>query len=524
MIDVRDNWRILLLVVLCVLSAVALFAPFLDDGGSFGEGNEEFVSDPTNLQYGLELSGGARVRGQLDGLLVEDLSIGPNDQRDVLRTVASELGIEQFDVQVRLQDQQSGSVEVFADNVTRDQMAAALQAAGFDVSASDVTRGVTEQTIENAVDTLSSRIDETGFQGGQVTTVSSLGGETFIVAEAPGVNRTELQELIGEPGRVQLKIGYPGENGTYVTNPLLDAQDLQDIQNASPPTQNIPNDHVPVRLTDEAGERFQNELNTHGFTDPNRAGCTWPQNMESGGPCLLTVVDGEIIHGSGIAPNLAETIRTQQFAANPSFVMQTGTFEEAQNLEINLRSGSLPTELTIETSSFISPSHAQSFKALAVLTALGAWIGVSLVVYFWYRDIRVAIPMLLTAAAEVFLLLGFAATIGLAIDLSHIAGFIAVIGTGLDDLIIMADEILQRRQRVETGKIFQNRFRKAFWVIGMAAATTIIAMSPLAVLSLGELQGFAIVTIAGVLIGVGITRPAYGDILRHLMLDDVKRK
>jgi preprotein translocase subunit SecD len=45
-------------------------------------------------------------------------------------------------------------------------------------------------------------------------------------------------------------------------------------------------------------------------------------------------------------------------------------------------------------------------------------------------------------------------------------------------------------------------------------------MSPLAVLSLGDLQGFAIVTIVGVLIGVLITRPAYGDILRNLLLTD----
>jgi preprotein translocase subunit SecD len=127
--------------------------------------------------------------------------------------------------------------------------------------------------------------------------------------------------------------------------------------------------------------------------------------------------------------------------------------------------------------------------------------------------------MLGTAAAEVFILLGFAAAVGLALDLSHIAGFIAVIGTGVDDLVIIADEILQRGE-IKTGRVFQNRFRKAFWVIGAAAATTIIAMSPLAVLSLGDLQGFAIVTIVGVLIGVLITRPAYGNILRNLLLEE----
>jgi preprotein translocase subunit SecD len=65
--------------------------------------------------------------------------------------------------------------------------------------------------------------------------------------------------------------------------------------------------------------------------------------------------------------------------------------------------------------------------------------------------------------------------------------------------------------------VFNSRFRRAFWVIGAAAATTIVAMSPLMVLSLGDLSGFAIFTILGVLIGVFVTRPAYGDILRRLL-------
>ena len=105
------------------------------------------------------------------------------------------------------------------------------------------------------------------------------------------------------------------------------------------------------------------------------------------------------------------------------------------------------------------------------------------------------------------------------LDLAHIAGFIAVLGTGVDDLIIIADEILQRGE-IRTGRVFESRFRKAFWIIGAAAATTIVAMTPLVYMSLGDLTGFALVTIIGVIIGVTITRPAYGDILRILILED----
>ncbi len=38
--------------------------------------------------------------------------------------------------------------------------------------------------------------------------------------------------------------------------------------------------------------------------------------------------------------------------------------------------------------------------------------------------------MFLTAMAEVVILLGFAAAIRMPLDLSHVAGFIAVVGTG----------------------------------------------------------------------------------------------
>jgi preprotein translocase subunit SecD len=45
-------------------------------------------------------------------------------------------------------------------------------------------------------------------------------------------------------------------------------------------------------------------------------------------------------------------------------------------------------------------------------------------------------------------------------------------------------------------------------------------MLPMVAFPLADLSGFAIITIVGVLIGVLVTRPAYGDILRRLVLDE----
>lgn len=506
---------------------------FIDAEAGLGEDiTDDAFRDPTNLRYGLQLSGGSRIRGELVGLTAENVGLEGQDIGPIESTIAEELGIASIDVTSR---QQLDTIEVFSADVTQQEFADALAAAGLSVETDDISRGVTEPTIQAAVTTLTTRVDATGLAGADVFTTSDIGGNEFIVAEVPGVTRAELRDIIADAGRIQVIAGFPEqtENGTeYTQTELLAGDDISNIGRAQPADAQNPSPHVPVTLESEAAQRFQDTLVEAGFTTPPGVqNCFFdadehdqPAEEHTNQYCLFTVVDGEYVHGSSMGQDLAQTLNAGGFAQNPSFIMQTSSFQQAQQLEINLRSGELPTDIEIASESFISPSLAQLFKPLALLTALIAWLAVCLVVYYWYRDIRVAIPMLVTASSEVFLLLGFAAAIGMALDLSHIAGFIAVIGTGLDDLIIMADEILQRKKKVETGRVFQNRFRKAFWIIGMAAATTIIAMSPLAVLSLGDLQGFAIVTIVGVLIGVSITRPAYGDVLRKLMLDDVKRK
>jgi preprotein translocase subunit SecD len=529
MIDVRDDWRILMLVVFCLVAALALFGPLgaETEGSNVDTGNQ--ITDPTNLKYGLDLSGGTRVRGQLVGLTAEDVSgLSSSNQASVESTVAEELGLEPLDVTARPREPDGPrTVEVYSANVTEEAFASALGQAGLDVSSDQIREGTTSETRDTAVDTISNRIDQTGLSGANVRIVSQAGGGDFIVVEVPGATRQEVRELIGDPGRVQIVAGFPRQtgNGTELAmEPLLTQGDFRRIQAAQTTSQLGP--HVPVTLTDEAGQRYQEKMQEWGFSTTGIQQCDFDPETDEPDPneyCLYTVVDDNITEGVGLGGRLAESINSGTFVNDPSFVIQMRTLDGAEDVEIDLRAGALPTDFRIESENFISPSLAQSFKPLSLLTGLAAWLAVCIVVYYWYRDVRVAIPMLVTASAEVFLLLGFASAIGMALDLSHIAGLIAVIGTGLDDLIIMADEILQRKEKVETGRIFQSRFRKAFWIIGMAAVTTIVAMSPLFILSLGQLRGFAIVTIVGVLIGVLVTRPAYGDVLRKLMLDDVDR-
>jgi len=527
---VREHWRLLLLVGLLLSSTVAVFVPLGDaDAGNDRDG-------ATNLQYGLDLSGGTRVRAPLVGMTAE-VGVPDGADREVETTVAGRLDVSRTDVQVRTNPASTDTVEVFADaddgNVSRAAFVAALQAAGVDATEADVRDGVTDATRETTVRVLESKIDGLGLSGGTVSTATAPTGERFVLVEVPGGNRSQVRELLTSPGRVELVAHFPVErgNGTvYRERPLLTQADFanrnfqaQQAEGGRPP-------RVPVSLTDEAARDFSNAMRTFGFTDEGVDSCGYrPDSGEDPdsypGYCLYTVRDGEVVYGASMSggPNgLAPTIRNGEFVTDPTFVITASTDSEAQQLAIDLQAGALPTTMDIDdegTTYYLEPSLASEFKLFSLVTGLAAMGAVAGVVFLRYGEPEVAVPMLLTAGAEVFLLLGFAAAVGLALDLSHIAGFIAVIGTGVDDLVIIADETLQSGE-VHTARVFQSRFRKAFWVIGAAAATTVVAMSPLAVLSLGDLRGFAIVTIVGVLLGVLVTRPAYGEILRAFVLEE----
>ena len=66
---------------------------------------------------------------------------------------------------------------------------------------------------------------------------------------------------------------------------------------------------------------------------------------------------------------------------------------------------------------------------------------------------------------------------------------------------------------------FGNRVKRAFFIIFAAAATSLATMLPIIFFGfgLGKLVGFAITTISGVIIGVFITRPAFGEIAKYLL-------
>ena len=531
MVAIRENWRVILLSVFLVVSGFALFSPTIGGDDASAGVDVAGESSTTNLQYGLELSGGTRIRAPLVGVTAEGVDFGGTDRRVVEQEVAAEIdGAGPTDVIARFGgrpaegqetaqpqpgSETSDTVEVTAEGVTTDDLAAALDAAGY--SHETTREGVTETTRQEVVRILENKINEAGLSGGTVQEVTTAQGDNFILVEAPNQDASSVRELVSERGTVVIEAYYSTGGGNYTRETVLQQEDFQSIGTAQDESGGA---FVPVTVSEPIAPEFQESMVDSGLAQQGGTRCTYQADPDSTEPCLLLVVNGEVTNAFGMSPGLADSLRSGEWAGNPVFQLQTTNVTEAQDVSINLRAGALPARLDFSeesggTTSFISPSQGSDFRTNSLITGIIAVLAVSGTVFVRYRDVRVAAPMVVTALSEVVILLGFAAGIGYPLDLSVIAGFIAVIGTGVDDLIIIADEVMAEGE-INSRRVFQSRFRKAFWVIGAAAATTIIAMSPLAILSLGDLQGFAIFTILGVLVGVLITRPAYGDILRSL--------
>ncbi|MDZ5809865.1 preprotein translocase subunit SecD [Halorubrum sp. AD140] len=524
---IKKNWRILLLVAVVVGASIALFAPQFAPETAPGEDADEAQQGVTNLQYGLDLEGGTRIRAPLEGYTATGVDFDGDDPDTVEEAVAAELDdVPRREVGSSVGEDES-AVEVTDESVSEEEFREAMDASGYDYE--DVRPGVTRETRDLAESIIQGKINEAGLSGGSVQQVQSVSGEYFMLVEVPGEDRGDVVSLLEDRGSVRIDIAYPSDDGTAVEEGVLTQDDFDDIGTAAQ-REGSTGGYVPVTVRNSASdgeqspsESFQEAVVDRGFPSAYESqsdACDYEENPDDvSNPCLLLTVDGEVVNSFGMDPDLADSMESGSWAEQGDFQLTTTDFATAQEIAVDLRAGALPAELDISgegTSSTISATQGENYKNYSLVTGVLAVFAVAGMVFLRYREPAVALPMIVTALAEVYALLGFAALVSYPLELAVIAGFIAVVGTGVDDLVIIADEVMSEGE-VNSRKVFDSRFRRAFWVIGAAAATTIVAMSPLMVLSLGDLSGFAIFTILGVLIGVLITRPAYGDILRRLL-------
>lgn len=197
---------------------------------------------------------------------------------------------------------------------------------------------------------------------------------------------------------------------------------------------------------------------------------------------------------------------------------QEAANKEMRKLQSLMKSGELPVPLRTVKVESVTAAHGQEILRSALFAGIGALVAVAFVVFLRYRNRKIILPVLVTSFSEVLIILGAASLIGRTIDLPAMAGIIAAIGSSVDDQIVITSETIgEGAESKDTKFSVKRRVKRAFFIVFVAAATTIVAMMSLASIGVGSMRGFAIMTIIGVLAGVLITRPAYGRILEKIV-------
>lgn len=376
---------------------------------------------------------------------------------------------------------------------------------------------VSAENLSLIVENIKQRLNVFGLSDLTVRTAEDLSGESFIIVEIAGANKDKVRELLSQQGRFEAKIANEtvfrgGDRDiTYVCR----SASCSGIDPFAGCGQSggltVCRFTFTISLSPAAAERQA--------TVTDRLDVIYDAQGNYLSQPLELFLDGEFVDSLNIASELKGRRQTdiQISGSGEGATVSEARQAALQNmlqLQTIMITGSLPVELDIVKTDSISPALGKEFVSNALLVGVLAMIGVILVVVVRYREIKVAIPMVVTMFSEAIIILGFASIVGWNLDLAAIAAIIIAIGTGVDDQIVIADETL-RSGKQETLS-WKQKIKRAFFIIMAAYVTTVAAMVPLWFAGAGMLRGFAITTIIGVSVGVFVTRPAFGVIMKML--------
>jgi preprotein translocase subunit SecD len=413
-------------------------------------------------------------------------------------------------------------------NVTRESLNAILAPVGGKVSTGEnaFVEGLTVETVDETKKVLDSKLNRLGMQDIRVRVVDN----KYILIDLAGMDVATAQDVVGKPGKFEIRIQTDNNQTIHVL--YGDAVASVDI----PQGDRSGGWGVPFTLSEEGATVFQKAaIDAGAVKNPD----AHPISM---------YLDKDEVFSAPLAAELAGSlskvpVRTLEARVGSG---DTGS-TKAKELYIHLREGALPVNVAIVGSGQVSAALGKQFKVQMVIAGLIALLAVAAMVFYRYRERRIVLPMVATSFSEVVMMLGIWSLGGIwfgwQLDLASLAGIIMVIGTGVDQLVIITDELIRGSEAVpvasdrsikeraaeaaeksgagkavaSSSKVYLSRLSRAFTIILGAAATTAVAMLPLLYMGFGALTGFALIIIVGVILGTAIARPAYGRIIGHIL-------
>jgi len=371
---------------------------------------------------------------------------------------------------------------------------------------------VSDSQLQDLIDVSRNRFNIFGISDVNIRGVTDLTGNKFMLIEVAGATPDDLENLISQQGKFEARI----ENETVFVGGEKDITSVcRNDATCASVTGCFPvqvgyfcNFAFTIFLSEEAAQRHA-DITASIPIDSDTGGQYLTQNLTL---VLDDVIVDELLISSGLKGQVTTQISIQGSGQGAS---QEEALNDAQasmtQLQTVLITGSLPFKLNIEKLDTISPLLGEQFIFLILLAGASAIVLVGIIVFVRYRRFKMSLAVLLTSFSELLIILGIASLINWNLDLPSIAGILAVIGTGVDQQIVILDEARTGRHTS-----IKERMKRALFIVMTAYLTSLVALLPLYWAGAGLFKGFAITSIIGITAGVFITRPAFADIIKSM--------
>ncbi len=351
---------------------------------------------------------------------------------------------------------------------------------------------INNSALKQSIEIVRRRIDDVGTK--EPTILQR--GDKRILVELPGLKDPErIKSLLGKTA--QLNFRLVSENEEFGVEKLV--SEIGEKLNVS----------KRIIMSGEnlidAQPNFNNQSNqpTVSFTlDRLGAQKFGRTTTDSVGKRLAIVLDGKIIS----APTINEPITSGNGMISGNF-----SFQEATDLALLLRSGALPTPLSVVEERTVGPDLGADSIKKGVTSLI---IGFILVIFFMiYKYKLFGLIANLALIANLVMLIGVLTILEATLTLPGIAGIILTVGMAVDANVLIFERI---KEELKTEKsiihAFDIGYSKAKITVLDANITTLIAAIILFAFGSGPVKGFAIT------LGIGIVTTLYSAyfLARHL--------
>ncbi|MGB3756623.1 MAG: protein translocase subunit SecD [Rivularia sp. (in: cyanobacteria)] len=221
------------------------------------------------------------------------------------------------------------------------------------------------------------------------------------------------------------------------------------------------------------------------------------KNLAGTGRSIGIFLDNELISAASVGPQFAST----GISGGNAVIEGDFSAQEAQNLAVQLRGGSLPVPIEIVENRTVGATLGRDSIQRSVYAAIGGLVLVLIFMVVYYR-----LPgIIANIALVIYALLTWAcfALLGVTLTLPGIAGFILSIGMAVDANVLIFE---RTREELRAGKSLyrsvESGFYRAWSSILDSNVTTLIACAALFQFGFGLVKGFAVTLAVGVAVSM----------------------